>query len=85
VVKHIDELKKSVTEAEEIIGIIATPASSAQEVANLMIDADIRVILNYTDVLLHVPSHVDVHRIDPTAQLMHTLYYLTQAEGQEAS
>src|SRR5215212_3099716 len=85
VFKHIDELKKSVTEAEEIIGIIATPASSAQEVADLMIDADIRVILNYTDVLLHVPSHVDVHRIDPTAQLMHTLYYLTQAEGQEAS
>src|ERR687891_485068 len=85
VVKHIDELKKSVTEAEEIIGIIATPASSAQEVANLMVDSDIRVILNYTDVLLHVPSNVDVHRIDPTAQLMHTLYYLTQAEGQEAS
>src|SRR5829696_7983305 len=56
VVKHIDELKKSVTEAEEIIGIIATPASSAQEVADLMIDADIRVILNYTDVLLHVPT-----------------------------
>ncbi len=85
VVKHIDELKKSVTEAEEIIGIIATPASSAQEVAELMVDSEIRVILNYTDVLLHVPSQVDVHRIDPTAQLMHTLYYLTQAEGQEAS
>ncbi|HZY56965.1 MAG TPA: hypothetical protein VFE09_04110, partial [Rubrobacteraceae bacterium] len=85
VVKHIDELKKRVDEAEEIIGIIATPASSAQEVAELMVDAGIRVILNYTDVLLHVPSDVDVHRIDPTAQLMHTLYYLTQAEGQEAS
>jgi redox-sensing transcriptional repressor len=28
---------------------------------------------------------VDIHRIDPTAQLMHTLYYLTQAEGKEAS
>jgi redox-sensing transcriptional repressor len=85
VVKHIDELKRSVDEAEEIIGIIATPASAAQEVAELMVDAGIRVILNYTDVLLHVPSDVDVHRIDPTAQLMHTLYYLTQAEGQEAS
>src|SRR3712207_9202078 len=78
VVKHIDELKKSVTEAEEIIGIIATPASSAQEVADLMVEADIRVILNYTDVLLHVPSQVDVHRIDPTAQLMHTLYYRSE-------
>jgi redox-sensing transcriptional repressor len=82
VVKHIDELAKSVAEAEEII---ATPASAAQHVADLMTEANIRVILNYTDVLLHVPNHVDVHRIDPTAQLMHTLYYLTQAEGQEAS
>ena len=85
VVKHMDELRKSVDEAEEIIGIIATPASAAQEVAELMVDAGIRVILNYTDVLLHVPPDVDIHRIDPTAQLMHTLYYLTQAEGQEAS
>lgn len=84
-VKHIDELAKSVKEADEIIGIIATPSSSAQEVADLMVDAGIRVILNYTDVLLHVPYDVDVHRIDPTAQLMHTLYYLTQVGDEAAS
>jgi len=84
VVKHLDELEKSVAEADEIIGIIATPASSAQAVAALMVDAGIRVILNYTDVLLHVPQEIDVHRIDPTAQLMHTLYYLTQV-GEAAS
>ena len=85
VVKHIDELKKSVAEADEIIGIIATPSSSAQGVADLMVDAGIKVILNYTDVLLHKPADVDVHRIDPTAQLMHTLYYLTQVGGEEAA
>lgn len=85
VVKHIDELKKSVGEADEIIGIVATPSASAQEVANLMTDAGIRVVLNYTDVLLHVPYNVEVHRIDPTAQLMHTLYYLTQVGGEAAS
>ena len=84
VVKHIDELPKSVADAEEIIGIVATPSASAQEVADLMVDAGIRVVLNYTDVLLHVPADVDVHRIDPTAQLMHTLYYLTQV-GEAAS
>ncbi|MGI9048371.1 MAG: redox-sensing transcriptional repressor Rex [Rubrobacteraceae bacterium] len=85
VVKHIDELKKSAKESEEIIGIIATPSSSAQEVTDLLVDAGIRVILNYTDVLLHKPADVDVHRIDPTAQLMHTLYYLTQVGGEAAS
>jgi hypothetical protein len=83
VVKHIDELKKSVAEADEIIGIVATPSSSAQAVSELMVDAGIRVILNYTDVLLHVPYSVDVHRIDPTAQLMHTLYYLTRLAGKQ--
>lgn len=85
VVKHIDELEKSVDAAEEIIGIIATPSRVAQEISERMVGAKIKVILNYTDVLLHVPNGVDVHRIDPTAQLMHTLYYLTQAEGEEAS
>ena len=84
VVKHIDELKKSADEAEEMIGIIATPSAAAQNVADLMIDSGIKVILNYTDVLLHVPYGVNVHRIDPTAQLMHTLYYLTQ-HGEEAA
>jgi redox-sensing transcriptional repressor len=50
-----------------------------------MVESGIRVVLNYTDVLLHVPYDVDVHRIDPTAQLMHTLYYLTQVGGEAAS
>jgi redox-sensing transcriptional repressor len=85
VVKHVDELQKSVQEADEIIGIIATPSASAQEVSERMVEAGIQVILNYTDVLLHVPPEVDVHRIDPTAQLMHTLYYLTQVGGEAAS
>jgi redox-sensing transcriptional repressor len=85
VVKHVDELNKSVEEADEIIGIIATPSASAQEVSERMVEAGIQVILNYTDVLLHVPPQVDVHRIDPTAQLMHTLYYLTQVGGEAAS
>lgn len=85
VVKHVDELEKSVAEADEIIGIIAVPSASAQEAADRMVEAGIQVILNYTDVLLHVPPEVDVHRIDPTAQLMHTLYYLTQVGGEAAS
>lgn len=85
VVKHIDELEKSVAEADEIIGIIATPASAAQEVAERMVKAGIKVILNYTDVLLHVPPGIETHRIDPTAQLMHTLYYLTQVEEEGKS
>ncbi len=76
-IKHVEELKSSVAEDRTIIGIIATPASAAQEIADKMVDAGIKVILNYTDALLRVPNGVDIHHADVTAQLMHTLYYLT--------
>lgn len=80
-IKHVEELKSSMAEVRAIIGIIATPASAAQEVADKMVDAGIKTILNYTDALLRIPNSVAVHRAYPAAQLMHTLYYLTNAGG----
>jgi redox-sensing transcriptional repressor len=64
------------------IGIIAVPSESAQEVAGRLVAAGVVVIVNYTDVLLHVPSGVQVHVVDPSSQLMHTLYYLTHSEDE---
>lgn len=78
-VKHVEELKSSVAESRVVIGIIATPTSAGQEVVDKMVDAGISVIINYTDALLCVPHGVDVHRVYPVTQLMHTLYYLTDA------
>jgi redox-sensing transcriptional repressor len=81
-IKHVEELRSSVAEDRAIIGIIATPASAAQEVADKMVDASIKVFLNYTDALLRVPNGVDIHRAYPVTQLMHTLYYLTNVGGE---
>ncbi len=83
VIQHVDELERRVAEAGEIIGIIAVPPNAAQEVADRMVRAGIRIILNYTEVLLRVPEWMDVHRVDPVGQLMYTLYYLTHVEGQQ--
>jgi redox-sensing transcriptional repressor len=76
-VQSIDNLKavKETTNAE--IGVISTPASKAQEVANRMIEADIRAILNFAPVQIQVPKGFSVENVDFTVKLDNLAYHLT--------
>ncbi len=58
------------------MAMIATPASTAQEVATKLIEAGVRAILNYAPITLSVPEDVHVQHIDPAAHLQHMTYYL---------
>jgi len=81
VVQDVSTLARA-AEAQKIrIGIIAVPTAAAQEVADLMSAAGIRVILNYSPMIVRVADGVVVHNTDPVRELMHTLYYLSRAEG----
>jgi redox-sensing transcriptional repressor len=62
------------------IGIIAVPASAAQEVADHLIKAGVRAILNYAPVVLRVPANVWTREIDPTSALQSLTYYLAGSE-----
>jgi len=81
VVQDVSTLARA-AEAQKIrIGIIAVPTAAAQEVADLMSAAGIKVILNYSPMIVRVADGVVVHNTDPVRELMHTLYYLSRAEG----
>jgi len=58
------------------IAIIAVPADSAQRVADTLIEAGIRAILNYAPITLNVPPEVRVQYIDPVVHLQRMTYYL---------
>lgn len=58
------------------IGIVAVPASIAQEVVNTLAGCGIKAILNYAPVEVKVPSHVHVRNIDPVLSLQSMTYYL---------
>ena len=58
------------------IAIIAVPADSAQQVADILIKAGVRAILNYAPITLNVPPGVRVQYIDPVAHLQRMTYYL---------
>lgn len=68
--------------AEEIekhdvkIAMLTVPASVAQSVAEELVKAGIRAILNYAPISLNLPDHVHVEYIDPIVKLQHMTYYL---------
>jgi redox-sensing transcriptional repressor len=68
-VRHVDELEAIIAEQEVSIGVIATPASAAQEVCNRLVDAGVTSVLNFAPVVLSVPDGVDVRKVDLSIEL----------------
>lgn len=58
------------------VAMIAVPARHAQEVADTLIAAGVRAILNYAPISLNVGPDVHVQYIDPVVHLQRMTYYL---------
>ena len=66
-VRHVDDLPEVVGPGS--IGVIATPAAAAQEVCDRLVAAGVTSILNFAPVVLAVPSHVDLRKVDLAVEL----------------
>jgi redox-sensing transcriptional repressor len=69
------QLGETVREKNIIVGVLAVPASSAQQAANGLVDAGVKIIFNYSEALLDVPHDVAVHTSNPAVELLHALYF----------
>ena len=58
------------------LAMITVPASSAQDVAEQLVKAGVKAILNYAPISLNVPEGVKVQYIDPVTHLQRMTYYL---------
>ncbi len=59
------------------IVMLAVPAGKAQEIANRLVEAGVRAILNYAPINLTVPKEVQVQYIDPVIHLQRMTFYVT--------
>jgi redox-sensing transcriptional repressor len=69
VVEHIDDLDRVVKEEQVAIGIVATPASSAQEVCDRLVAAGVTSILNFAPASLQVPPGIFLRKVDLSTEL----------------
>jgi len=75
-VEPLSALEQIVEERDVSIGIVATPAPAAQEVADRMAAAGVRSILNFAPTVLHVPDGVQVRRVDLSTELQILTFHL---------
>jgi redox-sensing transcriptional repressor len=68
-VRHVDELELIVKDYEVSIGVIATPASAAQDMCDRLVGAGVTSVLNFAPVVLSVPEGVDVRKVDLSIEL----------------
>jgi len=76
-VLHINRLKEVAKERKIEIGLIAAPPSEAQSVADLLVDAEIRGILNFAPVQITVPDGFVVKDVFFTNILDNLAYLLS--------
>lgn len=74
-ISALDDLGQLVRDAAVSIGVIATPASAAQEVCDRLVAAGVSSVLNFAPAVLSVPEHVDVRKVDLSIELQILAYH----------
>lgn len=74
-VRHLDDLAAVVREHDIAMGVICTPASEAQSVADRLVAVGVRSILNFAPAVLSVPPGVSVRKVDLAIELQILAYY----------
>ena len=80
-VRPFDDLEEIVEDQGVAIGVIATPAIAAQDVADRMVAAGVTSILNFAPTVLSVPDGVDVRKVDLSIELQILAYHVQRKAG----
>ncbi|WP_435200179.1 redox-sensing transcriptional repressor Rex [Janibacter sp. GS2] len=80
-IQPMSALEAVVTPGEACIGVIATPAGSAQEVADLLIESGVSSILNFAATVIQVPEGVHMRKVDLSTELQILAFHEQQRAG----
>jgi len=75
-IKDISGMVKEIQAADVKVAMLTVPAPAAQEIAEMLVKAGVKAILNYAPISLNVPDDVRVQHIDPATHLQRMTYYL---------
>jgi redox-sensing transcriptional repressor len=75
-IRHPDDLPKVVAGAKAELALLTVPAEAAQTVADAVVAAGIRGILNFAPAVLRLPSGVSLVSVDLTVQLEQLAFFV---------
>jgi len=74
-VESYGRLGDLVREHNVVVGVLAVPAESAQQAADDLVAAGVKIVFNYSEALLETPADVTVHTSNPAVELLYALYF----------
>jgi redox-sensing transcriptional repressor len=80
-IRSLDDLDAVIRKERVSIGIIATPAPAAQDVADRLVAAGVTSILNFAPTVLNVPDGVSLRKVDLSIELQILSFYEQRAAG----
>jgi redox-sensing transcriptional repressor len=80
-VRDIADLEHVVADEKITIAVLTTPAAAAQDVCDRLVAAGVTSILNFAPVVLSVPDHVDVRKVDLAAELQILSFHENRKNG----
>jgi redox-sensing transcriptional repressor len=80
-VRDLTDLEHVVADEKITIAVLTTPAPVAQEVCDRLVAAGVTSILNFAPVVLSVPHHVDVRKVDLAAELQILSFHENRKNG----
>jgi redox-sensing transcriptional repressor len=83
-VRHLDDLPEIARDCSITIGIIATPAHAAQQVADRLAAAGVTSVLNFAPTVLSVPEEVSIRKVDLAVELQILSFYQRRKLGDVA-
>ena len=79
--RHLDDLPAIAAQEGIAIGIVATPASAAQDVADRLVAAGVTSILNFAPSVISVPKGVSLRKVDLSIELQILSFYQQRRGG----
>jgi len=77
-VRDIADVESIIVDNAITIAVLAVPASVAQDVCDKLVNAGVTSILNFAPVVLAVPAHVDLRKVDLAAELQILSFHETR-------
>jgi redox-sensing transcriptional repressor len=74
-VRPMEDADRVIDEEDVLVAVLAVPGEAAQELADKLVAAGVKIIFNYSESLLDVPAGVTVHTSNPAVDLLHALYF----------
>lgn len=84
-IHHLDDLSAVVDDPSVTIGVVTTPGESAQPVADTLVGAGIKCLLNFAAINLAVPADVIVRKVDLGSELQILAYHRQLSLADEIS